>query len=68
MQNTKAQKNINLDSLDGIGRSPMRKAVEADNSVVAKLFKDYGSNPSDIEEIKSLCKESDNPHIRELFY
>ena len=61
------EKEVDLDALDGIGRSPMRKAIEADNFIVAKLFKDYGSKPSDIEEIKSLCKESDNPEIKELF-
>ena len=61
------EKEVDLDALDEIGRSPMRKAIEADNFIVAKLFKDYGSKPSDIEEIKSLCKESDNPQIKELF-
>lgn len=61
------EKEVNLNALDGIGRSPMRKAIEADNPIVAKLFKDYGSKPSDIEEIKSLCNESDNPKIKELF-
>lgn len=61
------EKNIDMDCLDDINRSPMRKAVEADNAIVAKLFKDYGSKPSDIEEIKTICKESDNPRIKELF-
>ena len=61
------EKNIDMDCLDDINRSPMRKAVEADNAIIAKLFKDYGSKPSDIEEIKFLCKKSDNPQIKELF-
>ena len=61
------RKNIDMDSLDDIGRSPMKKAVEADNAIIARLFKDYGSNPSDIEEIKTLCQESENPQIKELF-
>ena len=61
------EKEVDLDALDEIGRSPMRKAIEADNPIAAKLFKDYGANPSDIEEIKLLCKESDNPEIRKLF-
>lgn len=61
------EKNIDMDSLDDIGRSPMKKAVEADNAIIARLFKDYGSNPSDIENIKTLCQESENPQIKELF-
>jgi len=61
------QKNINIDILDDIGRSPLRKSIEADNAIVAKLFKDYGSNPTDIEEIKSLIKESDNPQIKNIY-
>ena len=61
------EKNVNLDILDEIGRSPLRKAVELENPIMAKFFKDYGVTPFDIEEIKLLCKESDNSEIRKLF-
>ena len=53
---------------DSLDRTPLMKAIEAENVEVAKLLLEFGKvKESDLNEIKILALNSDNQELKKLF-
>ena len=53
---------------DSLDRTPLMKAIEAENIEVVKLLLEFGKvKESDFNEVKTLALNSDNQELKKLF-